>query len=157
MSLDPQTIEAIHRLTHEQKLSSRQIAHELRVSRCTIRKYLRDPLPRKSIRARRPSKLDPFKPVIRELLEQWPTASSVVVEQRLKSLGYTGENTILRHYMATLRKVRNPPRAYVRIESSSGECFQIDWGHFDSLDYEGDKRKLYAFSCVECYSLTFTK
>jgi transposase len=152
MTVDPKTIEAIHRLTHEQKLSSRQIAHELHVSRKTIRKYLKEPSPPKSTRALRPGKLDPFKPFIRELLEQWPTASSVVVEQRIKTLGYTGENTILRQYIATLRKVRNPPRAYVRIESRPGECFQIDWGHFDSLNYEGDKRKLYAFCCVECHS-----
>ena len=152
MSLDPKTIEAIHRLTHEQKFSVRQIARILKVSRDSVRKYLKDPSPPKTIRAPRPSKLDSFKPIIRELLEQWPAASSVVVEQRLKSLGYTGENTIIRQYMATLRKVRNPPRAYVRIESSPGECFQIDWGHFDCLDYEGDKRKLYAFCCIECYS-----
>ena len=152
MVLAPETIEAIYRLTHEQKLSSRQIARELHVSRKSIRKYLQNPLPPKSIRTPRPSKLDPFKPVIRELLEQWPTASSVVIEQRIKSLGYSGENTIVKQYVATLRKVRNPPRAFVRIESMPGECFQIDWGHFDSLDYEGDKRKLYAFSCVECYS-----
>jgi transposase len=152
MSLDSKTIEAIHRMTHEQKLSPRQIARKLHVSRDTVRKYLQNPVPPKTIRAPRPSKLDSFKPVIRELLEQWPTASSVVVEQRLKSLGYTGGNTILRQFMATLRKVRNPPRAYVRIESSPGECFQIDWGHFDVLDYEGDKRKLWAFCCVECYS-----
>ena len=32
MSLDSKTIEAIHRLTHEQKLSPRQIARELHVS-----------------------------------------------------------------------------------------------------------------------------
>jgi transposase len=153
MSLDSKTIEAIHRLTHEQKLSTRQIARELHVSRDTIRKYLHDPSPLKTIRSPRPSKLDEFKPVIRELMEQWPTVSSVVIEQRIKKLGYAGKNTILRRYMATLRKIRNPPpRAYVRIESSPGECFQIDWGHFDSLNYEGDKRKLYAFCCVECYS-----
>ena len=36
------------------------------------------------------------------------------------------------------------------VESSPGECFQIDWAHFGVLDYEGDKRKLYAFCCVEC-------
>ena len=152
MSLDSKTIEAIHRMTHEQKLSPRQIARKLHVSRDTVRKYLQNPVPPKTIRAPRSSKLDSFKPVIRELLEQWPTASSVVVEQRLKAHGYTGGNTILRQFMATLRKVRNPPRAYVRIESSPGECFQIDWGHFDVLNYEGDKRKLYAFCSVECYS-----
>lgn len=153
MSLDSKTIDAIHRLTHELKFSPRQIARELHVSRDSIRKYLQNPLPPKTIRVPRSSKLDSYKPVVRELMEQWPSASSVVIEQRLKSLGYKGENTIVRQYMATLRKARSsPPRAFVRIESSPGECFQIDWGYFDNLDYQGDKRKLYAFCCVECHS-----
>jgi hypothetical protein len=40
----------------------------------------------------------------------------------------------------------------VRIESNPGDCFQIDWGHFGAIDYQGDKRKLYAFCCIECHS-----
>ena len=64
MSLDSKTIEAIHRLAHEQKLSPRQIARALHVSRDTVRKYLHDPMPPKTIRAPRSSKLDSFKPVI---------------------------------------------------------------------------------------------
>jgi len=152
MSLDPKTMEAIYQLKHEQNLSARQIARTLHVSRRTIRKYLQYPSPPKTVSAPRAGKLDSFKPVIRELLEQCPAASSVVVEQRLKPLGYTGGNTILKQYMATLRKVHKPPRAFVRIQYTPGECFQIDWGHFDALDYQGDKRKLYAFCCVECHS-----
>jgi hypothetical protein len=38
------------------------------------------------------------------------------------------------------------------VESLPGDRFEIDWGHFGSLDYEGDARKLYAFSLVECHS-----
>jgi len=45
-----------------------------------------------------------------------------------------------------------PKRAYMRVESSPGERFEIDWGHFGSLHYQGDKRKLYAFSLIECHS-----
>jgi transposase len=152
MVADPRMIEAIYRMTHEQKLSRREIARQLHVCRRTIRKYLANPLAKAIIRKTRRSKLDPFKPVIRELLDQWPRASSVVIGQRIQSLGYTGGKSILQEYVATLRQVRNPPRAYVRIESSPGDCFQIDWGHFGSIDYQGDKRKLYAFCCVECHS-----
>src|SRR5260370_14564954 len=36
--------------------------------------------------------------------------------------------------------------------SSPGERFEIDWGHFGALDYQGDQRKLYAFALVECHS-----
>jgi transposase len=152
MAEDPQTIEAIYRMTHEQKLSRREIARQLHVCRRTIRKYLNNPLAKAAVPKPRASKLDPFKPVIRELLDQWPRASSVVIGQRIQSLGYTGGKSIFQEYMATLRQIRNPARAYLRIESSPGECFQIDWGHFGSIDYQGDKRKLYAFCCVECHS-----
>jgi len=152
MVADPKIIEAISRMTHEQKLSCREIARQLHVCRKTVRKYLDNPLAKAAVRKPRRSKLDPFKPVIRELLDQWPRASSVVIGQRIQTLGYTGGKSILQEYVATLRKVQNPPRAYLRIESSPGDCFQIDWGHFGSIDYQGDKRKLYAFCCVECHS-----
>ena len=44
MVADPKTIEAIYRMTHEQKLSRREIARQLHVCRSTIRKYLANPL-----------------------------------------------------------------------------------------------------------------
>lgn len=118
MVADPKTIEAIYRMTHEQKLSCREIARQLHVCRRTIRKYLANPLAKATVREPRRSKLDPFKPVIRELLDQWPRASSVVIGQRIQSLGYAGGRSILQEYVATLRQVRNPRRAYVRVESS---------------------------------------
>jgi transposase len=152
MGTDSKTIEAIHRMSHEQKLPGREIARQLHISRKTIKKYLQNPLAKNTVRKPRSSKLDPFKPVIRELLEQWPRASAVVIGQRIRPLGYAGGRSILQQYLATLRQIQTPPRAYIRIESSPGDCFQIDWGHFGSIDYQGDKRKLYAFCCIECHS-----
>src|SRR5207244_2950264 len=43
-------------------------------------------------------------------------------------------------------------RAVVRMEPAAGERFEIDWGHFGALVYEGDSRKLYAFCLIECHS-----
>ena len=34
---------------------------------------------------------------------------------------------------------------FIRVESSPGDRFEVDWGHFGVLDYQGDKRKLDAF------------
>ena len=152
MVTGPKTIAEIHRMTHEQKLSDREIARHLHICRQTVRKYLDNPFVKPVVRKPRSSKLDLFKPVIRELLEQWPRASSVVIRQRIQPLGYTGGKSILQEYIATVRNIQDPPRAYMRIESSPGDCFQIDWGHFGAIDYQGDKRKLYAFCCVECHS-----
>ena len=152
MVMDPKTVEAIYRMTHEQKLSHREIGRQLHVARKTIVKYLQNPAPKPAIRKPRPSKLDPFKPVIRELLDQCPRASSAVIAQRIRPLGYEGGRSILEEYVARLRRIQQPTRAFVRVESSPGDCFQIDWGHFGALDYQGDRRKLYAFCCVECHS-----
>jgi len=152
MVMDPRTIEAIYRMTHEQKLSQREISRQLHVTRKTILKYLQNPAPKPAIRKPRPSKLDPFKPVIRELLDQCPRVSSAVIAQRIRPLGYDGGRSILEEYVARLRRIQQPTRAFVRVESSPGDCFQIDWGHFGALDYQEDRRKLYAFCCVECHS-----
>ncbi len=152
MVMDPSQIDAIYRLQHESKWSVRRIARELHVARKSVKKYLRSPAVIAPVRKPRKTLLDPFKPVIREFVEKDPKASAMVIAERLRPLGYTGQLTILRIYLQTLRRAIQIPRAYIRIESSPGDCFQIDWGHFGALDYEGDKRKLYAFCLVECHS-----
>lgn len=65
------------------------------------------------------------------------------------SLGHEGGLTILQQYLKTVRKIVRPPRAFVRVDSSPGDRFEIDWCHFGTLEYQEDKRKLYAFSCDE--------
>lgn len=152
MVMDPVRINAIYRLRHEEKWSLRKISRELQMARKSIKKYLRSPAARRLVRKPRRTKLDPFKPVIREFMERDPKASAVVVAQRLAPLGYTGRLSILRVYLKTVRQAVHSPRAFIRIESSPGDCYQVDWGHFGVLDYEGDKRKLYAFCLVECHS-----
>jgi transposase len=152
MVMDPKTIDAIYRMRHEQKLSVRQISRQLHRSRKAIRKYLKKPIPIPVMRKQRSSKLDPFKPVIREFLDQCSTANSSVIAQRIRPLGYEGGISILKEYLSIVRQTKQPERAYVRVESSPGDRFEIDWGHFDAIDYQGDKRKLYAFCCIECHS-----
>jgi transposase len=152
MVMSAAQIDAIYRLRHEQKWSIRRIARELHVARKSVKKYLRSPAAAPKMRKLRKTKLDLFKPTIREFLEVDPKASAVVIADRLRPMGYTGQLSILREYLKKLRQVLHPPRAYIRTESSPGDQFQIDWGHFGSLDYEGDKRKLYGFCCIECHS-----
>lgn len=151
MALTPQQIDAIQQLRVGQKWSVRKIARHLHVCRKTIRRYLASPLPLPATRCRA-SKLDSFKEVIAELFAQDPSASAVVIAQRLQPLGYNGELTILRDYLRSWRRRQQPQRAYVRVESSPGDYFQVDWGHFGALDYQGNKRQLYAFCLVECHS-----
>src|SRR5579885_2763570 len=144
-------INEIHRLAGGEHWSMRRIARHLHLAARTVKKYLWTPVP-EPVRRPRPSKLDPFKPLIADLLEQDPRAPGVVILQRLQAAGYAGCYSLLRQYLRRVRVARSAPRAFVRMEPAPGERFEIDWGHFGSLDYQGDQRKLYAFSLIEAHS-----
>ena len=144
-------INAIHRLHWAEHWSARKIARHLHIGRRTLAKYLETPAPRTATR-QRASKLDPFKPTIAEWLTQDPTASAVVIAQRLRPLGFDGGMSILKEHLHAARGQIAAKRAYVRMEPAAGERFEIDWGHFGALLYQGHARKLYAFCLVECHS-----
>jgi transposase len=149
--LTPEQIHNIHQLHWVEKWSLRKIARHLRLGRRTIAKYLEQPAAKPS-RRDRGSKLDPFKPAIDELLRQDASANAPVIAQRLQPLGFDGGLTIIKDYLRAVRKDSAARRAYVRMEPAAGERFDIDWGHFGALVYNGATRKLYAFCLIECHS-----
>lgn len=149
--LSPEQINTIHRLHFAEHWSIRKIARHLHIGRRTIAQYLATPA-RTAARRQRASKLDPFKAAIGELLEQDAEASAVVIAQKLRPLGFDGGVSILKEHLQRVRVPRHTPRAYVRMEPTAGERFEIDWGHFGVLSYQGHARKLYAFCLVECHS-----
>ena len=144
-------INEIHRLAGGEHWSMRRIARHLHLAARTVKNYLQTPVPLPVHRSR-PSKLDPFKPLIAELLDQDPRAPGAVILQRLQTAGYSGGHSILRDYLQQVRVVGSASPAFVRMEPGPGERFEIDWGHFGALDYQGDKRKLYAFCLIEAHS-----
>jgi transposase len=149
--LSAEQINTLHRLHFAEQWSIRKIARHLHLGRRTIAQYLATPA-RTAARRQRASKLDPFKATIAELLEQDAEASAVVIAQRLRPLGFDGGLSILKEYLQSLRGTWKAKRAYVRMEPGPGERFEIDWGHFGTLSYQGHVRKLYAFCLVECHS-----
>ena len=149
--LTSEQINELHRLHWVEHWSLRHIARNLHIGRHTLAKYLNMPAAQPQPR-QRASKLDPFKPAIAELLTEDAAASAVVIAERLRSLGFEGGVSILKEYLHTARGQFHARRAYVRMEPAAGERFEIDWGHFGTLDYQGDARKLYAFCLVECHS-----
>jgi transposase len=149
--LTPDQINQIHRLRFVEKWSARKIARHLHIGRRTLAKYVETPAPVTSHRERS-SKLDPYKSAISELLQQDSSATAPVIAQRLEALGYDGGITIVKDYLQAVRQSAIKRRAYVRMEPGPGERFEIDWGHFGVLVYNGTPRKLYAFCLVECHS-----
>ena len=149
--LDRRTIFEIHRLKN-MGMSQNQIAGQLRVGRETIKKYLENPEKTFNSKTPRGSKLDPFKDDIDRYLDEAPYVKATVIIQRLQQKGFTGEITILRNHLRKIRGKSKNREPYIRFESGPGEQMQIDWGHFGSLVYGEEKRKLYALAVIESYS-----
>lgn len=149
--IDKQTVFEIHRL-HNLGWLVRKIARYLRVSRPTVKKYIENPQLPKAKRAKKASKLDPYRDLIKEFLEKDPDVKAPVVLQRLRDNGFEGKITIVRDYLQKVRGQKKYRQAFIRFESPPGKQMQIDWGHFGSLPYEDTMRKLYALAVIECYS-----
>ena len=149
--INKRTLFEIHRLK-DMQFSIRQIAKTLNLDRGTVSRYIEHPdITRKSMRGR-PSKLDPFREDIKEMVDQYPRVKVPVVLREISGKGFDGEITIIREYLRALRYNAGGKQAFIRFESQPGQQIQIDWGHFGSLVYEGTSRKLYALAVIESHS-----
>ena len=86
--IDRHTVFEIHRL-HNEGLSKEKIAATLHIDRKTVRKFLKDPDPKRPL-IQRASKLDLFKEQIDRLLEIDSMASAAVILQRISPQGFDG-------------------------------------------------------------------
>jgi transposase len=118
----------IRRLALVEGLSQREIRRRTGAARDTIRKAVAaDAPPSYGPRPRRPSKLDPFLPRIRELLEDEPTLSGVRICEEITEEGYRGGQTILDVLLRELRpRYLPPPRTHQRTVYRPGELVQFD-------------------------------
>ncbi|NIO74925.1 MAG: IS21 family transposase [Armatimonadetes bacterium] len=109
----------------ERGVYQKDIAAELGVHPRTIRRALRRGGPPRPTRER-PSKLDPYKPLVDDLLKEnvW---NAVVILREIQAKGYDGGSTILRDYIHPKRVLRKS-RATVRFETAPGRQMQSDWG-----------------------------
>ena len=132
--------------------SDRKIASHLRVDRTTVKKYRENPNQRFKQPPSRSLKLDPYLHLIDQWLDRDPEVKATVVLQHLVHKGFTGQITIVRDLLRTVRGPQKKRQAYIRFESDPGHQMQIDWGHFGSLPYGHTNRKLYALAVLEAYS-----
>lgn len=139
---------------HEMKAtgkSIRAISRETGHSRNTIRRYLRaEGLPERKPRSRRSSKLDPFKPLLHQYMDQG-IYNCEVLFRLLQEQGYQGGRTILKDYVKAFRPPKQLP-AVQRYETRPGEQAQVDWGICEYMDPEGQVHKVPVFVMVLGYS-----
>lgn len=132
-----------------QHLRAAQIAQELGLDPRTVAKWLKAQSYRPRHRPARSSKLDSFKANIVRWLETHPY-SAMQIFQRLVDTGYKGGYTTVKNYV---RKVR-PKRAaaFLTLSFEPGECAQVDWGLYGSVNVGNTRRRLSFFVMVLCYS-----
>jgi len=148
--IDKRTVFEIHRLK-DMGFSARQIARSLNLDRDTVKKYVHDPDIKSNSRSERPSKLDPFRELIKDMITQYPKVKAPVILRQIQDKGFNGEITIIRDYLRHLKE-GSFQEPFIRFESLPGKQMQIDWGHFGSIAYGNTLRKLYALAVIEAHS-----
>jgi len=107
-------------------LSIREIERRTGRHRDTIRRALRSAQPPRYSRSSRPSKLDPFRGEIAELLRAEPRIPSQRIRELIAELGFDGAKTIVDDYVREVRPRHLPLRTYQRTIYRPGELCQFD-------------------------------
>lgn len=120
------------RILKRQGKSLRAIAKELGLAVNTVRKYLvQNDGPQYKPRVPRKGKLDAFKGYLERRLQSAAPEllPAPVLFREIKEQGFTGQITILRDYLQSVRPKRTE-EALVRFETEPGVQMQVDWVEF---------------------------
>src|SRR5436305_14010030 len=96
------------------------------IGRNTVRRARRADQPPRYERERRPSKLDPFKEEVHELLRAHPKLPGVRVRELIEPLGFDGSKTIVDDYLREVRPLFLAKRTFQRTVYRPGEICQWD-------------------------------
>jgi transposase len=147
--IDYSTFLQIKHLHQDKRLKCSQIVKELSLDERTVSKWLNE----NQYHQRKPvqcsSKLDPFKADIVRMLETHPYSAAQVL-QRIREDGFDGGYTIVKEYIRRVRPRRK--KAYLTLSFAPGECAQVDWGSYGSVNVGDTSRRLSFFVMVLCHS-----
>ena len=132
-------------------LSQREIARRLGINRRTIVRMLASEEPPRYRRAPAGSRLDPFEPLLRSLLEQWPQIKAPRASEILREYGYRVSVDVVRRRLRELR----PPvvRPAQRTGYRPGQVLQLDWAEMPTRPkLYGRERRVYALVASLPYS-----
>ena len=138
----------------------RRLSREFGISRGRVRRLLvsnsilLDTTPKVLVwpKSRRPSKLDPYKEFIGELLDKYSDITGQRVYEYLKEKGFDGEITIVRDYLKSIRQVVSKTPVKL-VETDSGQRAAHDWSDYQiPFTSTGQTEKVTFFSYILCYS-----
>ena len=145
---------------HSQGWSIRKISREIQMSRKRIHRILvsksvlRDTTQKDTTgeKNKRPSKLDPYKEYIVELLYKYSDITGQRVYELLKEKDFDGEITIVREYLNSIRRVVSKT-AVRMVETDPGQRAAHDWSDYTILfTLSGKTEQVTFFSYILGYS-----
>ncbi len=147
--IDYELFSKIKHLKQHKGLTCSQISQELNLDLRTVEKWLAEERFKARKSTQQPSRLDPFKNDIVRMLEAHPY-TAVQVFQRLREQGFDGSYSMIKKYVRKVRPPRTP--VFLKLVFAPGECAQVDWGSYGSVNVGSTRRKLSFFVMVLCYS-----
>jgi transposase len=146
--IDDERFAKIRRLFFAEHWKVGAIATELGVHRdVVVRAIGADAFNQRKAAPQPPSRLDPYKPLVEELLARHARLPATRLFEMLRDRGYVGSVVQVRRFA---RLVRRAPRgeAYLRRTTLPGEEAQVDWAHFGKLRVGRATRPLVCFVLV---------
>ena len=132
----------VKHLYEVERLSGRQIARQLGLSRKTVTVLLRA---QKASRPPRSFLLKPYERLIEEWYGKYPSLKAIQVWERLKSYDFKGSYTTVKLYTRRYRRKRLA--AFHELEFLPGEEAQIDW-----MTWKLGERPVYGFVFLLAWS-----
>lgn len=151
MSISKELEAKILRYHFVEKWGVNTIAVQMGIHHTTVDRVLCQAGMPKAERARRPSIVDPYYPMILEELAKYPRLSATRLLSMARIRGYQGGSSQFRAHVAQLRP-RKAPEAYLRLKTLPGDQGQVDWGAFGHVHIGRAKRPLMAFVIVLSWS-----
>ncbi|MBI4681136.1 MAG: IS21 family transposase [Nitrospirae bacterium] len=130
--------------------SIKKIAKLTKLSKNTVRKYLRSSEP-PEFKARQYKRLlDQHEDMVKEMLEKDCIGTRIYNE--IYQLGYTGSLSTVHRYISGIKKTEQISKlATTRVETAAGKQFQYDWKEWD-LPINGHVVKIYIHEVILSYS-----
>ncbi len=130
-------------------LNAGQIANKLVLDHRTVTHWLQQTQYRQRKSSGKISRLDPYKDDLVSLVEKHPYTATQLFQQ-IQEAGYDGSYSLVKQYVRKVRPKRKP--AFLTLAFAPGECAQVDWGLYKTIEVDDTRRKLNFFVMVLCHS-----